>query len=96
MLMRLRDFAAMHGVCKKTAKRMAEKDALPLEKRPVRGGWAWFVDAPADAPREQEKAIVDIDRLQQCLSVGIEAHSLGLPLHKAAELVAAIYSGRSL
>ncbi|MFN4097788.1 MAG: hypothetical protein ACK4GG_13550, partial [Sphingomonas sp.] len=75
---RASEFAAQRGVCKKTAVRMAQLAGYSMEKRPVRGGWAWFIDAPGqigsdgDAIRDMSAQGIDGARLERCISLALK------------------------
>lgn len=75
---RASEFAAQRRVCKKTALRMAKLAGFPMEKRPVRGGWAWFIDAPSQIGSDGlpiadgRRAVIDRLRLEQCISLALK------------------------
>lgn len=72
-MIRLRDYAKALGVCKKTALAQAMREGRACEKRPVRGGWAWFV--AAEAPMAQPamaSASISQHRLEQCISLALK------------------------
>lgn len=76
------------GVDKKTVIARARRDGLAMEKRPVRGGWAWFVawpDGASDASDAGDDALV-----QRIIDAVLFA-APGLPAREAAMLIAAIY-----
>lgn len=91
---RASELAAQRGVCKKTAVRMAQRAGWPTEKRPVRGGWAWFIDAPSqigsdgDVIRERSARGIDGARLEQCISLALK---LDGSANNAARLAARLY-----
>lgn len=85
---RMRDYAKRLGVCKKTALAHARRSGLHVEKRHVRGGWAWFVDyTQSDA----ESIAFDTARLQRCIDIAMAALRRGLPERAAAELAVDLY-----
>lgn len=75
---RASEFAAQRRVCKKTALLMAKMAGFPMEKRPVRGGWAWFIDAPSQIGSDGlpiangRRAVIDRLRLEQCISLALK------------------------
>lgn len=88
-MIRLRDYAATLGVCKKTALAKAQREGMACEKRPVRGGWAWFV--AADVPMAQQamaSASISPHRLEQCISLALK---LDASANGAARLAVRLY-----
>jgi hypothetical protein len=83
-MIRLRDYAKALGVCKKTALAQALREGMACEKRPVRGGWAWFVAAKPEAAQ----APVDTGRLEQCISLALKIDSSA---NGAARLAVRLY-----
>lgn len=103
-MIRLRDYAAALGVCKKTALAMARRQGLSVEKRPVRGGWAWFVDAPqADAQRVIDalerasrrvacgQSSLDVRKLAACIDAAEWAVAHGMRSDGKAEFIVKLY-----
>lgn len=84
---RASEFAAQRGVCKKTAIRMAKREGYMMEKRPVRGGWAWFVDVPGNIEASAPHWI-DSQRFEQCISLALKLDS---SVNNAARLAARLY-----
>lgn len=91
---RASEFAAQRHVCKKTAVRMAKQAGFSMEKRPVRGGWAWFIDAPSQIGSDGlpiadgRRAGIDRERLEQCISLALK---LDGSANGAARLAARLY-----
>ena len=69
-MIRLRDYAKALGVCKKTALAQAMRAGLACEKRPVRGGLAWFAAGSEQAVTERQS--IDKLRLEQCISLALK------------------------
>jgi hypothetical protein len=67
-MIRLRDYAKALGVCKKTALAHARREGMACEKRPVRGGWAWFVAAQPEAAQ----ARIDTLRLERSITLALK------------------------
>lgn len=75
---RASEFAAQRRVCKKTAVRLAKKEGYSMEKRPVRGGWAWFIDAPSQIGsdglpiNDARRSAIERKRLERCISLALK------------------------
>lgn len=95
---RMRDYAKRLGVCKKTALAHARRAGLHVEKRPVRGGWAWFVDVEADGTGASEASkphALDARTLARCIATAELACQFGLPAERKAAFAAVLYHGVS-
>lgn len=81
------------GVDRKTVIARARRDGLAMEKRPVRGGWAWFVAWPDDASPDgaSDASAGEDDALMQRIIDAVLFAAPGLPAREAAMLIAAIY-----
>lgn len=103
-MIRLNDYARTLGVCKKTALAHARREGLHVEKRPVRGGWAWFVGAhEADGQRlidALERASlraasghheIDKHKLSACIEAAEWAVAHGMRRDGKAELIVKLY-----
>lgn len=80
---RLSVLAARDGISKKTALRRARRSGFASERRPVRGGWAWFVNT-----QEKEASGVDVARLERCISLALK---LDGSVNGTARLAAKLY-----
>ena len=91
-MIRLRDLAALRGVCKKTALRQAMREGKRVEKRPVRGGWAWFVDdQDASARAQHVGGSLDVNSLAVCIELAELAVQYGMRREKLPELAVRLY-----
>lgn len=88
------EWAAQKGVCKKTALKMARIAGYAMERRPVRGGWAWFIDAPSQIGSDglvisdSRPQAINVQRLEQCISLALKLDS---SVNNAARLAAKLY-----
>ncbi len=96
---RMRDYAKRLGVCKKTALAHARRAGLHVEKRPVRGGWAWFVDVEeadgTEASGASKLHALDARTLARCIATADLACKFGLPAERKATFAAVLYHGVS-
>lgn len=85
---RASEFAEQLRVCKKTAVRKARRAGYAMEKRPVRGGWAWFIYAPEHEVSVQAQVRIDPRRLEQCIGLALR---LDGNANNAARLAVRLY-----